>query len=168
LNKVKIADELNTLLTDLYRTEATFPYGVTYDTKSSIKNFIEKIMIKQKNGSTIFTIDSPTHGNYTKIYSKDFVLMLNSLKVKKNITTKTLIPHDTFKTIDSYKLNSQNIIIKELPPEIDFGASLWILDDLIVFFSGNPPFITAIKHPLIYQSIKSLNNYLWNQSVEVK
>lgn len=47
-NKIKIADNLNELLTALYHTEHHFPFAETYDTKSSIKKFIEKSLIKIK------------------------------------------------------------------------------------------------------------------------
>ena len=68
-NKVEIARDLNKLLTDLYRSESQFPSARVYDTKSGIKQFIEKMLSSVKKKSIIYTIDVPNKGNYTKIYS---------------------------------------------------------------------------------------------------
>lgn len=164
LNRVKIADELDKMLTDLYRSEAHFPHGFIYDTKSGIKSFVEKLLINVKDKSVIYTIDSPKQGNYSKIYSDNFTSTLNELKKKKEIATMTLVPHGSFETINPEKMKIQHIIIREMPPEIKFKSSLWIVDDFVVLFSGNPPFISAVRHPAITESTKSLFDFLWNIS----
>jgi sugar-specific transcriptional regulator TrmB len=168
LNRVKIADELDKMLTDLYRSEANFPHGYIYDTKSGIKSFIEKLLINVKDKSIIHTIDSPKQGNYSKIYSDHFTSTLNELKKKKGIVTMTLVPHGSFDAIDPEKMNIQHIVIRELPPEIKFTSSVWIVDGFVVMFSGNPPFISALRHPVITESTKSLFDYLWNISIPKK
>ncbi len=47
-NKVEIAKDLNKLLTDLYRSESRFPSARVYDTKSGIKQFIERMLSSVK------------------------------------------------------------------------------------------------------------------------
>jgi sugar-specific transcriptional regulator TrmB len=164
VNKMEVAGRLDSLLKDLYRTEARFPTVESYDTKSNIRKFIEKIIFKVEKKGIIYTIDTPHEGNYAKVYSENIENMMLELKKKKEIVTYTLVPHGSYKNIPKLKLQKQNIIIKELPLEINFNGSLWILNDLIVHFSGNPPFVVAIKHALIYQGIRSIYNYLWNIS----
>jgi sugar-specific transcriptional regulator TrmB len=166
LNRVKIADELDKILTDLYRSEAHFPHGYIYDTKSGIKSFVEKLLINVKDKSIICTIDSPKQGNYSKIYSENFTNTLNELKKKKGITTMTLVPHGSFETIDPEKMKIQHMVIREMPAEIKFRSSLWIVDGFVVLFSGNPPFISAVRHPAIIESTKSLFDFLWNISTQ--
>jgi len=163
-NKTAIASQLNELLTGLYRTEAHFPFALVYDTKTSIKKFIEKIIAGLDKKSIIRTIDTPEIGNYQKIYSEDVSKMLVNIKKKNSIITHTLIPYQSFKKIAGHKIKNHNILIRELPKEIDFSASLWVLKDMIVHFSGNPPFIAAIKHKLIVESISSIYSYLWKIS----
>ena len=78
--------------------------------------------------------------------------------------TKTLIPCGTYKTIDPKKIKRQSIEVRELPQDIDFKASLWIIKDMLVLFSGKYPFIVAVKHGMIVQSMRSVWDYLWGVS----
>lgn len=165
-SKKKMAGELGKMLSELYRAEAKFPFGNIYDTKSGIRNFIEKILTNTKKGSIIYTIDSPGEGNYPKIFSEKIGFSLSDIKKDKGIATHTLIPFGTFKTISKHKIESQNIKIKEMPDGIDFSASLWFVGDHMIHFSGNPPFIADIKHDSIVKSMKSIYDYLWSISIE--
>ena len=162
--KIKVAEDLNGLLTDLYRAESHFPHATVYDTKLAIRNFIEKTLATQKKKSTIYTIDVPGAGNYAKIYSEKIETSVLSKKMTRDIITKTLIPHGSFKTISPHKLKVQEIELRELPAGINFTASLWLVDKTLVHFSGNPPFAVAITHEPIVQSVKSLFDFLWNIS----
>jgi len=165
-NKKVIASQLNDLLTNLYRTEAHFPFAKVYDTKSSIKKFIEKILAGLDKKSTIYTIDTPEVGNYQKIYSEDVSDVMQKAKQKRQVTTHTLIPHNSFKKINQKKLAIQDIVIREMPAGINFQGSLWVLKDMIVHFSGNPPFIVAIKHEAIVIGHLSIFKFLWGISKE--
>jgi sugar-specific transcriptional regulator TrmB len=162
--KIKVAEDLNNLLTDLYRAESHFPHATVYDTKLAIRNFIEKTLAKQKKKSVIYTIDAPGAGNYAKIYSEKIETSVLSKKKTRDIITKTLIPHGHFKTISPHKLTMQNIELRELPPGINFKASLWLVEKTLVHFSGNPPFAVAIDHEAIVDSTKSLFDFLWGIS----
>lgn len=168
LNRAKIADSLNLLLTEIYRKEAHFPHGYIYDTKSGIKAFVEKALINLKDKSIIYTIDSPGQGNYSKIYSDNFGISLNELKKKKNIQTLTLVPHGSAEAVDPQKIKAQSMTLRELPAGIKFKASFWIMGDMAVLFSGNPPFVSAVRHDAIVESLKSLYDFLWNISTEKK
>jgi len=163
-NKIKIADELDGILADLYRVEADFPSAQIYDSKSAIKNFIEKTLISLPKKSIIYTIDTPGAGNYEKIFSYDFGKTMNLLKQKKDISTRTLIPFDTYNLITADKIKTQDIILRELPKEIQFSASMWILPDTLVLFSGKYPFIIAVRHKLIKNSLQSVFDFLWKIS----
>jgi sugar-specific transcriptional regulator TrmB len=163
-NKTEIANQLNELLTSLYRTESHFPSAWIYDTKTSIKKFIEKIITSLDKKSVIYTIDTPDMGNYQKIYSEDVSQLMIDLKNKRSITTHTLIPYNSFGLIASHKIKNQNIVIREMPEEIVFKASLWIIKDMVVHFSGNPPFVAAIKHEMIVRGVKSIYDFLWKIS----
>jgi len=163
-SKITLANQLNDMLTDLYRSESHFPFAYVYDTKKGIRKFIEKLLISLEKKSVIQTIDVPEMGNYHKIYSDDISKVLVGLKNNRQITTRTLVPHNSYKNIASHKITSQNIKIRELPLGINFQASLWVLKDMIVHFSGNPPFIVAIKHELIVSSLTSVYEHLWNIS----
>lgn len=168
LNRAKIADSLNLLLTEIYRKEAHFPHGYIYDTKSGIKAFVEKSIINLKEKSVIYTIDSPGQGNYSKVYSDNFGISLSELKKKKNIQTMTLVPHGSAETIEPEKIKAQSMTIRELPAGIKFKASFWIMGDMAVLFSGNPPFVSAVRHDAIVESLKSLYDFLWNISTAKK
>lgn len=168
LTKAAVAKELGAMFSDLYRTEAHFPYAEIHDTTSSIRKFIEKTIANLKPKSVIYTIDTPNEGNYNKIYSENIENIILSGKKKKDVHTFTLVPHGSFATIASSKLKSQNIVIRELPINIRFNGSLWIVENTIVHFSGNPPFVVALKHENITKGIKGLFDFLWEISVPQK
>ncbi|MFA5993444.1 MAG: helix-turn-helix domain-containing protein [Parcubacteria group bacterium] len=164
LSRVKMADELNDLLSDLYRSEADFPYAKIYDSKTNIKTFIEKTILDLEKKSTIFTIESANSGNYHKILSEDFFYAMLRLKKEKGIVTKSLVVADSIKNIHPKKMEQQSIILREMPEEIEFKASFWIIGDMLVLFSGKYPFIVAVNHRIITYSMKSIFDYLWNIS----
>jgi sugar-specific transcriptional regulator TrmB len=159
--KMKVASNLEEILTELYRSESNFPFSKTFDTKTSIKKYIEKTLLETAKKSTIYTIDNPNVGNYRKIFSDDYGRILVDIKKSRQIMTKTLIPNGTKRKIDPKKLTTQEIKIRELPEGIEFPASLWIMKKKIVFFSGKLPFLVEINHPLIRESIWSLYQFLW-------
>jgi sugar-specific transcriptional regulator TrmB len=165
-NKIKIAVGLGDLLSNLYHTEANFPHADIYDSKKSVRNFIERTLIDIPKKSIILTIDSAGSGNYEKIFSNDVGKTLIDLKNKKQLTTKTLVPNGQLKKINQEKITNQNIIIRELPAGLDFQASLWIIEDRLVLFSGTPPFIVSISNKIITESLKNVFNYLWNISTQ--
>jgi len=165
-SKIGIAQELGDLLTGLYRTDSHFPFAETFDTKTNIKNFIHKIISESDKKSIIYTIDTPGEGNYSKIFDDEIGKFFSVQKAKKQILTRTLIPCGAFQDIKPEKLQVQNIEIREMPQEIKFRSSLWLMNDKVIFFSGNPPFVTAIKHEAIHAGIKSIYDYLWNISGE--
>lgn len=167
-NKVKVAQNLNSVLTSLYRTEFNLPNAKVLDTREGVKNFLVKTIAEAKPKSIIYTIDSPHQGNYRKILDDDFYQVLIESKGNKSITTYTLVPRGTFEEIEPYKLTKQNIVIKELPEGLEFESSIWFLDDVVVLFSGNPPFIVAIKHQSVYRGLKSVFDFLWSVSQEKK
>jgi sugar-specific transcriptional regulator TrmB len=162
--KIKVAEDLTALLTDLYRSETHFPHAEVYDTKSGIRNFIEKLLAGLPKKTTIYTIDTPSAGNYSKIYSERIGSSMLSKKHARDILTKTLVPHGSIASIDPEKLAGQKIELRELPQGVDFKASLWLVQDQLIHFSGNPPFIVAIKHPLIVKSMEAMYRYFWQIS----
>ena len=165
LNRAEIAHDLNGLLSDLYRAEADFPHAEVYDTQSSIKSFIEKTLIGLERHSVISTIDTPGAGNYTKIYSEDFGKTLLGLKKRNGIQTRTLIPAGYFESIHPEKLRLQTIEIREMPENVaGFHASVWIIDDALVLFSGAYPFIVVVRHRIISESFRSIYDFLWSIS----
>lgn len=168
-NRIAIAQELNGLLTDFYRSEADFPEAKVFDTKTSMKAFIEKLMVTMKDGTLILTLDTPGAANYTKIYSENFDLVLREIKRKKKIITHTLIPMGTGARIDPRKLMNRGITLREMPAGVQgFQASFWIIDDLFVQFSGRYPFIVSVRHSLIAESMRAIFQYLWSVSTPVK
>lgn len=160
-HKRSLASSLEESLSELYRSEANFPFANVYDTQKGIKNFIEKLLINLPAKSIIYTIDAPHQGNYQKIFSEDFNRVLLGLKKKQGIITKTLVPMGTFAVIETKKLTAQNIEIRELPKEINFTASIWFVGNLLVLFSGKPPFVVACHHQAIVGSVKSIYDYFW-------
>lgn len=163
-HKLEIAGNLDKLLTNLYRSEAHFPSVQTYDSRSGIRNFIEKFLANLEKKSVLYTIDSPLAKNYTKVYFEKIANIVLGQKRKREILTHSLIPQGSFKSIEEYKLRGQAIKIREMPEEIKFEASLWITKDTVVHFSGNPLFIVSIKHEAVYKSVKSLYDFLWGIS----
>src|SRR3989344_2228294 len=166
--KLDIAKEMDITLRNIYKSDGVFPAVEVHDTVSGIRSFIEKIISNSRPKSIIYTIDSPNKGNYSKIYPERIETTLLNQKKKKDIHTLTLIPHGSFKDIASYKLKSQYITLRELPEGIDFEASIWLINDKLVHFSGNPPFIVAIRHEKIVESFRQLFDFLWNISKSVK
>ncbi|MFH1423398.1 MAG: helix-turn-helix domain-containing protein [Candidatus Nealsonbacteria bacterium] len=162
--KVQIAENLNKLLDDLYRSEARFPFVRGFDTRTGIKNFIDRFMADLPPKAVIYTIDNPRARNYAKIYFKNIEEILVKQKKKKVALTQSLIPYGTFGDIEEFKLKNQTIKIREMPEAIKFESSLWIAENEIVHFSGNPLFLTVIKHEAVYKSVKSLYDFLWNIS----
>jgi len=165
--KLDVANHLNTLLTGLYRSEAHFPFAQVYDTKTGIKQFIAKILAELSKNSFLYTIDSPGTGNYAKIYSDNYRKILYQQKKKRGVITNTLVPNGYFEKIPNFKLTEQFINIREMPQGINFTASIWLMKNMLIHFSGNPPFIVAIKHEHIVNSFKSVYDYLWEISTDV-
>jgi uncharacterized protein YuzE len=164
LNRAKLADDLDDLLSGLYRSEADFPYAKIYDSKASIKAFIEKIILDLEKKSEICTIENPNAGNYHKILSEEFFYAMLDMKKAKGIITKSLVVADSLKDIHPQKTQRQAIVLRELPKGVEFKASFWIIKDTLVLFSGRYPFIVAVKHGIIAGSMKSIFDYLWNIS----
>lgn len=162
--KLKIAGDLNRFLTDLYRSEAYFPHASIYDTRSSIKNFVEKFLANLTKRSVIMTIDAPTENNYGKIFSERVEDIFFGKKNDRGIVTKTLIPFGSFAGINQHKTVSQSIELRELPEKVNFRASIWLTNDMLVHFSGNPPFIVTVRHQAIVAGMRSIFDFLWNIS----
>jgi len=163
-HRVEIADNLSQLLTNLYREEAHFPVAKICDTKSKIKNEIEKMITGSKKNSIVYTIDTPETGNYAKIFAQNSEESIMGLKKKRDIITHTLVPHGSFKSISSSKVEKRNIVLRELPAGINFSGSLWIIGDEIAHFSGKPPFLVTIRHEDIVRGMKAIFYFLWNIS----
>ncbi|MFC1645337.1 TrmB family transcriptional regulator [Patescibacteria group bacterium] len=163
-HKVDVANNLNELLGDVYHSESSFPVSRVYDTKSSIAMFIEKMLSNVEKNSVIYTIDTPGEGNYEKIFSKSVNENISKLKAKRGVVTKTIVPFGFFDEIKSDKLSGQSIEVRELPEGCDFNASFWIVGDMIVHFSGNPPFLVSVRHPKIVSGMKGMYDFLWNIS----
>jgi sugar-specific transcriptional regulator TrmB len=163
--KVQIAQGLGKVLDDLYRSEARFPFVRGFDTRTSIRNYIDKFMAELPPKAILYTIDSPRAKNYAKVYFRNIEeTMIKNIKSKKVALTHSLIPQGSFSEIEEFKLKNQNIKIRELPEGIKFDSSLWISEKEIVHFSGNPLFLAVIKHEAVYKSVKSLYDFLWSIS----
>jgi len=163
-HKLEIAQGLEDFLKDLYRTEAHFPFANVYDSKKSIKSFIQNVLTNADKKSFVYTIDVPHMGDYNKVLSESSADLMRNLKEKRQLTTKTLIPYGTFDSINPQKLKGQNIIIREMPETVQYKSSMWFIGNLLVLFSGKPPFIVSIHHKLILESLKSVYDFLWNIS----
>lgn len=166
--KIEVAEKLKEALPNIYHADGHFPSAKFFDTKKGIKNFIDKTLNSLEKGSVIYTIDVPREGNYSKIFSDDFKNIIFGIKKKRGIITKTLVPSGTLSGISQSKLLNQNIQIIELPAGLEFSGSLWIIKDMLINFSGNPPFLTVIKQKAIVGGIKGIYNFLWNTSIAKK
>lgn len=166
LAKAKIAEVLGRELSDLYRTESKFPFAEIYDAKASIRKFIERTIAGLKQGSVICTIDVPNEGNYAKIFSDTTERVMHTQKRARGVLTKTLVPHGALQRIPKEKTSVQNIEIHELPVGVTFDASIWIIGDLVVHFSGNPPFVVAFRHEKMAKGMQSLFDHFWGGKKE--
>ncbi|MFA4942105.1 MAG: helix-turn-helix domain-containing protein [Patescibacteria group bacterium] len=166
--KLVVAEKLKEILPTIYHVDGHFPFAKFFDTKNGIKNFIEKTLNGLEKGAIIYTIDTPNEGNYSKIFSDDLRDIISDIKKRKGIITKTLVPSGSFAGISQDKLSRQNIIIKELPESLKFQGSLWLINDLLINFSGNPPFLSAIRQNSIVDGIKNLYTFLWSVSIGTK
>jgi len=166
-HRISVANDLGEMLSDLYREEAHFPVAQIFDTKTGIKKAIEKMLTNLDKKSTIYTIDTPAAGNYTRLYTTKSENNIMSIKKNRDVTTHTLIPFGARKDITPEKIKRQPIEIREMPEGLKFEGSLWIAKDLIAHFSGKPPFLITIKHEKIVAGIKGIYNFLWSISKEV-
>lgn len=159
--KASLAERLCVDLSSLYRTDFSFPFADVYDTKAGIQKFIQKFLTSLPKKALLRTIDAPGEGNYRRIYGD--LVGENLLKVKRQrgIITHTLIPANDFSGIDPKKLKAQEIMLRSLPNGMTFQSSLWLSHDLLVHFSGQPPFAVAIKHPGIVEGMRGLFDILW-------
>ncbi|HWP69138.1 MAG TPA: helix-turn-helix domain-containing protein [Rectinemataceae bacterium] len=160
-NRVRLADELGGLLADLYRSEADFPYAKIYDTKARIRSFIEKTILDVGKNGEILTIENPNAGNYQRILSEEFFYSMLDMKRAKGVATRTLVTAGSPRQINPEKTRRQSISMRELPPDIVFQASFWIIGDMLVLFSGKYPFIVAVRHRIIAASMRSIFEHLW-------
>src|SRR3989344_6321384 len=167
LSRVEVAKEMSLSLKNLYRADGTFPATEVYDSQKGIRSFIEKLLSSLKSQSVIYTIDSPGMGDYSKIYPEKIEKTLLAQKKNKKIHTLSLIPNGSFKLIAPHKLEYQDITIKELPLGFGFSSSIWIVGDKLVHFSGNHPYVAAIRHEKIVESMKNLFDFLWGISKSI-
>ncbi|MEK7584458.1 MAG: helix-turn-helix domain-containing protein [Patescibacteria group bacterium] len=167
-NKVLIAEQLDSLLGGLYRSEAHFPSAEVYDSRKSVKNFIEKTLVGLKKNSVIRTIDAPQMGNYSKVLSDEYQRVLIGLKRKRGVATRTLVPYGTLRAISPRKMREQDIQVRELPERLAFTASLWLINDMAVLFSGKPPFAVAVRHDLIVESLSNLFEHFWRTAARAQ
>jgi predicted transcriptional regulator len=163
-SKMIIAEKLQEALPQLYRADGHFPQAKVFDTKKAIKNFIEKTISGLAKGDIIYTIDTPHEGNYSKIFSAETENLIFSGKQKKGLVTKTLVPAGSYRGIAKDKLSVQPIIIRELPAAVNFQGSLWLIKDMLINFSGNPPFLVMTKHNALVSGMKALYDFLWSIS----
>lgn|GEM_PF-708106 len=163
--KIEVAEKLKEALPIMYHSAGRFPVAKFFDTKQGIKNFIVTTLNSLEKGTVLYTIDSPSEGNYRKIFSDDLANIIFSIKKKKGLVTKTLVPGGTYSGISKIKLSSQNISVRELPSGLEFQGSLWIIKDMLINFSGNPPFLVQTKQGSIVSGLKGIYNYLWSVSV---
>ncbi|MFH0779985.1 MAG: helix-turn-helix domain-containing protein [Parcubacteria group bacterium] len=163
-NKIEIADKLKDAMSVVYRVGGRFPNAQIFDTKKNIRNFIEKVLNGLPKGAVIYTIETPNEGNYRKIFSEGLEEIIFSVKNKRGIATKTLVPCGTFSLIEKHKLTRQNIEIREMPEHSNFSGSLWIIKDMLINFSGNPPFLVMSRHEAITKGMKELYDFLWRIS----
>jgi len=161
--KLEIAADLSDKLSNLYRSEAHFPHVKIFDTRTSVRGFIDKFLFNLEKNSVVYTIDSPRE-NYSKIFFEDIYEMVLAQKRQKGILTHTLIPRGSFGKIEEYKLKGQSIRIREMPEAVTFDTSLWVTEKMVVHFSGNPVFLVVIDHGMICKSFKSLYDFLWSVS----
>jgi len=162
--KIAIAEKLKEVLPSVYHADGRFPSAKFFDTKKSIKNFIEKTLNSLDKGAIIYTVDTPHEGNYSKVFSDDLEDIIFSIKKKRGIITKTLVPAGSLAGISRSKISNQNILIKELPKNLEFKGSLWIIKDMLINFSGNPPFLAMIKQEAIVAGMKGVYSFLWDIS----
>lgn len=163
-NKMETAKKLSDVLPDIYHLSGRFPSAKSFDTNKGIRNMIEKNLNSLKKGDIIYTIDTPAEGNYSKIFSDDIESEFYSIKQRKGIITKTLVPFNTYASISKNKLERQHIMIRVLPEGIKFKGSLWFIKDMLFNFSGNPPFLVTIEHEAIVEGMKNIYDYLWKIS----
>lgn len=163
-NKIELTKNLSYLLEDLYRNTENIPYSKVYDTKTSIQKFIEKTVTTIKKWSTIMTIDSPKCKNYNRYFSQEYYENLLSVKKKRDIFTQTLIPHSEYSHVSHELLQKQIIEIREMPSDINFWISLWIIGETMVLFSSSTTFIVEVKNAIITESFRSLLGYIWENS----
>ena len=163
--KLKLAESLNGVFAELCCSGACFPYVQTFDSRTAVRGYIEKFIAGLEKNSVIYSIDSPKDKNYAQVYFRDIGDMARVEKQKKGILTHTLIPYGSFSGIEAHRLKTQSIKIREMPERISFETSLWLSGDMVVYFSGHPVFLVAIKHDAIYKSIKSIYDFLWQLSI---
>lgn len=166
-NKKNIAELLKVELAQIYRLQANFPQANVYDTKSSIKNFINKFLIGLDKKSIIKTIDVPGSGNYKKVFDENIGDVMNQIKIKKDILTRVLIPFGSQSKLNPQKTEGLSIEIRELPQGIEYKSSVWFAKNIMVQFSGYPPFLVATKHSEMVTSQENLYDYLWEVSKKV-
>jgi len=167
-NKMETAKKLSDALPDIYRLSGHFPSAKAFDTKRGIRNIIEKHLNSMKKGDIVYTIDTPAEGNYSKIFSEETESDLFSIKKRKGIITKTLVPFDSYASITKQKMERQNIMIRVMPEGVKFKGSLWLIKGTLFNFSGNPPFLVIIEHEAIVAGIKGIYEYLWKTSKDIQ
>lgn len=164
--RAQVAKSLESILGDMYRSDTKSVSAEVYDNQKSIQRFTERILLSLSAKEEVRTIDSPQKKNYQSIFSEYAYSQLLKVKQQKNIHTKTLIPKKGEKSVENESLKNQLISIRVLPEAVNFEASIWILQDSLVLFSGTQPLVIHVKHPLICKSMQSIFEYLWTISVE--
>jgi sugar-specific transcriptional regulator TrmB len=163
--RVQRAKELQGILGALYRSDTKTVSAEVYDNKKSIQRFTEKLLQTLPAASDIWTIDSPQKKNYQAVFSDSFQSTLLRVKKKKRMHTRALIPKKGEQYVKREELKGQSIEVRVLPEEVGFEASVWILEDSVILFSGTQPLVVRVRHPLICQSMKSIVKFLWNEGI---
>ena len=162
--KIGLTKDLDVYIRQIYKTQSHIPWVRIYDKKTSIRSLIESFWKSVEQNGTIYTIDSPGSKNYLLFFTQEEFITLIQKKKKKHILTQSLIPFNSFSTIPQESLTAQDIIIREMPENIHFQASLWLIEWKVVFFSGATNIIVEITNPIISLSMKSMYDFVASSS----
>lgn len=165
--KISLTQDLDSYIRQIYKTNSNIPWVKVYDKKTNIRNLIEWFGQNVPRWGDIYTIDSPWSRNYLSFFTQEEFEEIMKKKKKRDIITHSLIPYWAFKIIPIQTLKSQAIIIRQMPKNIDFKASVWLIEGKIVFFSGETNLVVEITNPIIYMSMKSVYDFISTESKEI-
>ncbi len=165
--KIQVTKELDSFIRQIYKTNSHIPWVKIYDKTTNIRGLIESFRQNIPIGSDIYTIDCPWSKNYLLFFTQEEFEEMLKRKKKRKIHTYSLIPFWVFDTIYTGTLESQDICLFELPEQVDFRASMWLIEWKVVFFSGQTNIIIEITNPVIYMSMKSIYDLLRSLSKQI-
>ncbi len=162
--RLALAEQLAGQLQDVYHSAEKKPSADIYDTPERIKQLFTRVISETPKGGEVLAFESPSKKHYDAVVSDALFEVLAGKKAKKGIRSRILVPSGQEGGMSKKRL-AYNVDARVLPEGVLMETSFWITEKSIVLFYGAHTFAVEVAHKQTRESMKSLFEYFWQQSL---